>query len=124
MAEERISLHEWCCDSYKCGHRKGDLIEPSYSDASKLTYGAAVYVKAFQKDGNNSWLTVQEITKLTDPDSWFHCSGQDNPSDFLSWRLGGNGPAFLKTDELPETVSEYPELIEEEYLPELKSKDS
>ncbi|GFX07099.1 uncharacterized protein TNCV_1557021 [Trichonephila clavipes] len=27
---------------------------------------------------------VQENSELTDPDSWFHCSGQDNPSDFLS----------------------------------------
>ncbi|GFQ84008.1 integrase catalytic domain-containing protein [Trichonephila clavata] len=65
---------------------------------------------------------VQEITKLTDPDSWFHCSGQDNPSDFLSRGLSAdlllsnkwwNGPAFLKTDELTETVSECPVLSEE-----------
>ncbi|GFV91865.1 integrase catalytic domain-containing protein [Trichonephila clavipes] len=77
---------------------------------------------------------VQEISKLTDPDSWFHCSGQDNPSDFLSRGLVvGNkcintkwwtGPAFLRTDELPKTVSECPELNEVDYLPELKSKDS
>ncbi|GFX64214.1 integrase catalytic domain-containing protein [Trichonephila clavipes] len=53
---------------------------------------------------------VQEISKLTDPDSWFHCSGQDNPSDFLSRGLSVDtlisnnkwwtGPAFLRTDEL------------------------
>ncbi|GFY08992.1 integrase catalytic domain-containing protein [Trichonephila clavipes] len=77
---------------------------------------------------------VQEISKLTDPDSWFHCSGQDNPSDFLSRGLvvvnkcintkWWNGPAFLRTDELPETVSECPELNEVDYLPELKPKDS
>ncbi|GFU52824.1 integrase catalytic domain-containing protein [Trichonephila clavipes] len=52
----------------------------------------------------------EEISKLTDPDSWFHCSGQDNPSDFLSRRLSVDtlisnnkwwtGPAFLRTDEL------------------------
>ncbi|GFU95142.1 DUF5641 domain-containing protein [Trichonephila clavipes] len=77
---------------------------------------------------------VQEISKLTDPDSWFHCSGQDNPSDFLSRGLSVDtlisnnkwwtGPAFLRTNELPETVSECPELNEVDYLPELKSKDS
>ncbi|GFW69334.1 integrase catalytic domain-containing protein [Trichonephila clavipes] len=77
---------------------------------------------------------VQEISKLTDPDSWFHCSGQDNPSDFLSRELSVDtlisnnkwwtGPAFLRTDELPKTVSECPELNEVDYLPELKSKDS
>ncbi|GFT02924.1 integrase catalytic domain-containing protein [Trichonephila clavipes] len=77
---------------------------------------------------------VQEISKLTDPDSWFHCSGQDNPSDFLSRGLSVDtlisnnkwwtGPAFLRTNELPKTVSECPELNEVDYLPELKSKDS
>ncbi|GFW32592.1 integrase catalytic domain-containing protein [Trichonephila clavipes] len=77
---------------------------------------------------------VQEISKLTDPVSWFHCSGQDNPSDFLSRGLSVDtlisnnkwwtGPAFLRTDELPKTVSECPELNEVDYLPELKSKDS
>ncbi|GFV95335.1 DUF5641 domain-containing protein [Trichonephila clavipes] len=76
---------------------------------------------------------VQEISKLTDPDSWFHCSGQDNPSDFLSRGLSVDtlisnkwwtGPAFLRTNELPETVSECPELNEVDYFPELKSKDS
>ncbi|GFX95262.1 integrase catalytic domain-containing protein [Trichonephila clavipes] len=74
---------------------------------------------------------VQEISELTDPDSWFHCSGQDNPSDFLSRGLSvtlisnnkwWTGPAFLRTDELPKTVSECPELNEVDYLPELKSK--
>ncbi|GFT37117.1 DUF5641 domain-containing protein [Trichonephila clavipes] len=77
---------------------------------------------------------VQEISKLTDPDSWFHCSGQDNRSDFLCRGLSvdtlisnnkwWNGPAFPRTDELPETVSECPELNDVDYLPELKLKDS
>ncbi|GFT72127.1 integrase catalytic domain-containing protein [Trichonephila clavipes] len=76
---------------------------------------------------------LQAISKLTDPDSWFHCSGQDNSSDFLSRGLSVDtlisnmwwtGPAFLRTNELPETVSECPELNEVDYLPELKSKDS
>ncbi|GFS79746.1 integrase catalytic domain-containing protein [Trichonephila clavipes] len=65
---------------------------------------------------------VQEISKLSDPDSWFHCSGQDN--DILISNKWWTGPAFLRTDELPKTVSECPELNEVDYLPELKSKDS
>ncbi|GFS89725.1 uncharacterized protein NPIL_376931 [Nephila pilipes] len=77
---------------------------------------------------------VQEITKLTDPDSSFLCSGKDNPSDLLSRVLSAvsllsddkwwNCPSFLQFDELSGTDSECPELNEEEYLPELKSKDS
>ncbi|GFT49012.1 integrase catalytic domain-containing protein [Trichonephila clavipes] len=73
---------------------------------------------------------VQDISKLTDPDCWFHCSGQHNPSDFLSRGLSvdtlisnnkwWNVSAFLRTDELPETVFECPELNEVDYLPELK----
>ncbi|GFV29064.1 integrase catalytic domain-containing protein [Trichonephila clavipes] len=145
-----------------------------FCDASKLAYGAAVYVKLLGalvtarlssrvreivpkkkeckvfhwtdskivlfwiKGSSKRWKQfaakrVQEISKLTNPDSCFHCSGQDNPSEFLSrgvsvdtlisnnkWR---NGPDFLRTDELPETVSECLELNEVDYLPELKIKE-
>ncbi|GFV87415.1 integrase catalytic domain-containing protein [Trichonephila clavipes] len=140
-----------------------DLIEIHiFCDASKLAYGAAAYVKGSRnrpqekeckvfhwtdskivlfwiKGSSKRWKQfvanrVQEISELTDPDSWFHCSGQDNPSDFLSRGLSVDtlisnnkwwtGPAFLRTDELPKTVSECPELNEVDYLPELKSKDS
>ncbi|GFX43174.1 uncharacterized protein TNCV_2712181 [Trichonephila clavipes] len=140
-----------------------DLIEIHiFCDASKLAYGAAAYVKGSRnrpqekeckvfhwtdskivlfwiKGSSKRWKQfvanrVQEISELTDPDSWFHCSGQDNSSDFLSRGLSVDtlisnnkwwtGPAFLRTDELPKTVSECPELNEVDYLPELKSKDS
>ncbi|GFX65009.1 integrase catalytic domain-containing protein [Trichonephila clavipes] len=141
-----------------------DLIEIHiFCDASKLVYGAAAYVKVSKQNEVlvnlitsktrvaplkavtlprlellgalvAARLSSREISKLTDPDSWFHCSGQDNPSDFLSRGLSVDtlisnnkwwtGPAFLRTDELPKTVSDRPELNEVDYLPELKSKDS
>lgn len=76
---------------------------------------------------------VQEITKLTDPDTWFHCAGKDNPADFLSRGLSAEsllhcdkwwrGPSFLQNDDLSETLCECPVPKEEEYLPELKSKN-
>ncbi|GFV15742.1 integrase catalytic domain-containing protein [Trichonephila clavipes] len=117
-----------------------DLIEIHiFCDASKLAYGAAAYVKGSEivrkkrrckvfhwtdskivlfwiKGSSKRWKQfvanrVQEISELTDPDSWFHCSGRDNPSDFLSRGLSVDtlisnnkwwtGPAFLRTDELP-----------------------
>ncbi|KAF8777064.1 hypothetical protein HNY73_013989 [Argiope bruennichi] len=77
---------------------------------------------------------VQEITGLTNPNTWFHCPGKDNPSDFLSRGLSAkslicenkwwNGPSFLLSDELPETICECPEPDEKDYLPELKSENS
>ncbi|XP_055928194.1 uncharacterized protein LOC129959400 [Argiope bruennichi] len=77
---------------------------------------------------------VQDITELTNPNTWFHCPGKDNPSDFLSRGLSAkslicenkwwNGLSFLLSDELPETICECPEPDEKEYLPELKSENS
>ncbi|GFU50650.1 hypothetical protein TNCV_2808551 [Trichonephila clavipes] len=92
-----------------------DLIEIHiFCDASKLAYGAAAYVKALLKMETIRGKQVQEISELTDPDSWFHCSGQDNPSDFLSRGLvlihlfpttNGGLVSLPKNDELPKTVS-------------------
>ncbi|GFT77102.1 hypothetical protein TNCV_1099741 [Trichonephila clavipes] len=74
-----------------------------------------------------AWQTLDDCLTLD-------TKGQDNPSDFLSRGLSVDtlisnnkwwtGPAFLRTDELPKTVSECPKLNEVDYLPELKSKDS
>ncbi|GFW82506.1 integrase catalytic domain-containing protein [Trichonephila clavipes] len=99
------------------------------------TYSKIVlfWVKGCSKRWKQFVANRVQITKLTHPDSWFHCSGQDNLSDFLSRGLSAdslfchkkcwNCPAFLNIGELPETVSECPEQNEEEYLPKPKSKD-
>ncbi|GFT58266.1 integrase catalytic domain-containing protein [Trichonephila clavipes] len=49
---------------------------------------------------------VREIQSLTDPNSWFHCSGKDNPADLLTRRISvdalttnskwWNGSSFLR----------------------------
>ncbi|GFU90033.1 integrase catalytic domain-containing protein [Trichonephila clavipes] len=49
---------------------------------------------------------VREIQSLTDPNSWFHCSGKDNPADLLTRGIGvdalttnskwWNGSSFLR----------------------------
>ncbi|GFU65046.1 integrase catalytic domain-containing protein [Trichonephila clavipes] len=118
---------------------KGSRNRPQEKECKVFHWTDSKIVLFWIKGSSKRWKQfvanrVQEISKLTDPDSWFHCSGQDNPSDFLSrGHVVGNkcintkwwtGPAFLRTDELPKTVSECPELNEVDYLPELKSKDS
>ncbi|GFT47921.1 integrase catalytic domain-containing protein [Trichonephila clavipes] len=90
------------------------------------------------KGSSKSWKQfvanrVQEISKLTILILGFIAQDKTIPSDFLSRGLSVDtlisnnkwwtGPAFLRTDELPKTVSECPELNEVDYLPELKSKD-
>ncbi|KAF8786174.1 hypothetical protein HNY73_007930 [Argiope bruennichi] len=52
---------------------------------------------------------VQEITELTNPNTWFHCPGKDNSSDFLS--RGLSAKSLIQPDE-------------EDYLPEFKSENS
>ncbi|GFT00980.1 integrase catalytic domain-containing protein, partial [Nephila pilipes] len=62
------------------------------------------------KGPSHKWKTfvanrVREIQSLTDPKSWFHCSGKDNPADFLTRGIRvealptnskwWNGPSFL-----------------------------
>ncbi|GFX27475.1 uncharacterized protein TNCV_4995311 [Trichonephila clavipes] len=49
---------------------------------------------------------VREIQSLTDPNSWFHCSGKDNPADLLTRGISvdalttnskwWNGSSFLR----------------------------
>ncbi|GFR19828.1 uncharacterized protein TNCT_672181 [Trichonephila clavata] len=72
---------------------------------------------------------VREIQALTDPNSWFHCSGKDNPADLLTRGISvdalstnskwWNGSSFLRvTDFLTKGINEpIPERL---YLTEMK----
>ncbi|GFW94198.1 integrase catalytic domain-containing protein [Trichonephila clavipes] len=83
------------------------------------------------KGNNTRWKQfvanrVNEITSLTDPHSWYHCAGKENPADFLSrglsadclvsnsrWRTGAE---FLSDSEFPKNFQQVvPEL---DYLTE------
>ncbi|GFW17215.1 integrase catalytic domain-containing protein [Trichonephila clavipes] len=69
---------------------------------------------------------VNEITSLTDPHSWYHCAGKENPADFLSRGLSADclvsnsrwwtGAEFLSDSEFPKNFQQVvPEL---DYLTE------
>ncbi|GFX76471.1 integrase catalytic domain-containing protein [Trichonephila clavipes] len=69
---------------------------------------------------------VNEITSLTDPHSWYHCAGKENPTDFLSRGLSADclvsnsrwwtGAEFLSDSEFPKNFQQVvPEL---DYLTE------
>ncbi|GFU38991.1 integrase catalytic domain-containing protein [Trichonephila clavipes] len=64
---------------------------------------------------------VNEITSLTDPHSWYHCAGKENPADFLSRGLSADclvsnsrwwtGAKFLSDSEFPNNFQQVvPEL--------------
>ncbi|GFQ98104.1 uncharacterized protein TNCT_249881 [Trichonephila clavata] len=54
-------------------------------------FGALVAVRRASK-GNKQFVAnrVNEITSLTDPQSWYHCAGKENPADFLSRGLSAD----------------------------------
>ncbi|GFW01168.1 integrase catalytic domain-containing protein [Trichonephila clavipes] len=59
---------------------------------------------------------INEITSLTDPHSWYHCAGKENPADFLSRRLSADclvsnsrwwtGAEFLSDSEFPKNFQQ------------------
>ncbi|GFU47132.1 pro-Pol polyprotein [Nephila pilipes] len=69
------------------------------------------------KGPSHKWKTfvanrVREIQSLTNPKSWFHCSGKDNPANLLTRGISvealstsskwWNGPSFLSQKQLPD----------------------
>ncbi|GFR19265.1 uncharacterized protein TNCT_531161 [Trichonephila clavata] len=76
---------------------------------------------------------VREIQVLADPNSWFHCSGKDNPADLLTRGISvdalstnskwWNGSSFLReTDFLTKGINEpIPERL---YLIEMKKNSN
>ncbi|GFX38393.1 integrase catalytic domain-containing protein [Trichonephila clavipes] len=67
---------------------------------------------------------VKEITSLTDPHSWYHCAGKENPADFLSRGLSADclvsnfrwwtGAEFLSDSEFPKNFQQV--VPEKDYL--------
>ncbi|GFU61602.1 integrase catalytic domain-containing protein [Trichonephila clavipes] len=122
----------------------------SFCDASKRAYGTAIYLRTKSRNGISVKLVtsksrvaalncgnktrrkqfvanrVNEITSLTDPHSWYHCAGKENPADFLSRGLSADclvsnsrwwtGAEFLSDSEFPKNFQQVvPEL---DYLTE------
>ncbi|GFV79186.1 uncharacterized protein TNCV_1817331 [Trichonephila clavipes] len=55
------------------------------------------------KDNKTRWKQfvanrVNEITSLTDPHSWYHCAGKENPADFLSRGLSADCLAYYSAN--------------------------
>ncbi|GFT11092.1 integrase catalytic domain-containing protein [Trichonephila clavipes] len=93
--------------------------------------GALVAARLASKGNKTRWKQfvanrVNEITRITDPHSWYHCAGKENPADFLSRGLGADclvsnsrwwtGAEFLSDSEFPKIFQQVvPEL---DYLTE------
>ncbi|GFV75014.1 integrase catalytic domain-containing protein [Trichonephila clavipes] len=123
----------------------------SFCDASKKAYGAAIYLTTKSRNGISVKLVTSKsrvaplncVTlprlellgalvaarlhlSLTDPHSWYHCAGKENPADFLSRGLNTDclvsnsrwwtGAEFLSDSEFPKNFQQVvPEL---DYLTE------
>ncbi|GFU61523.1 integrase catalytic domain-containing protein [Trichonephila clavipes] len=88
----------------------------TFSDASQKAYGAAAFLRVKHKDRVSVDLVTSKSRvaprkgsrnqSLTDPNSWFHCSGKDTPADLLTRGISvdalttnskwWNGSSFLR----------------------------